>query len=148
MSLYSYVNLKMSTENPRSSLEDCTCSICMSIMIYPVTMPCQHELCKPCFKHNVEESSLFCPLCRLRISTWTRHASRTNTLVNESRWKQIRKLFPERVQRRLDGKDEDTDEQSKCNGLRTSASLIFMTLKVKPNLVTNPNPGLRLKPNP
>ncbi|XP_041351795.1 microtubule-associated protein futsch-like [Gigantopelta aegis] len=104
--------MAVAAEDPRSSLEDCTCPICISIMIFPVTMPCTHELCMPCFKHNVEESSLLCPLCRRRISTWTRLASRTNTLVNESRWKQIRELFPERVQRRLDGKDEDANEET------------------------------------
>lgn len=65
----------------------------------------------PCFKQTVEEASLSCPLCRTRISTWTRKASKSKTLVDQKRWEQIQRLFPARVQRRLDGLDDETDEE-------------------------------------
>jgi hypothetical protein len=76
----------------------------------------------PCFKQTLEEASMTCPLCRVRIATWARRAAKSKSLVNEKRWEQIQKLFPERVQRRLNGQDEDTDEEihekeeiSECN---------------------------------
>ncbi|KAK6195145.1 hypothetical protein SNE40_000629 [Patella caerulea] len=93
-----------------STLEDCICPICMYILIHPVTMPCQHELCMPCFKQNVEESSLLCPMCRTRIGTWARLSTKQNKLVNEKRWQEIQKLFPEKVQRRLQGIESEEDE--------------------------------------
>jgi hypothetical protein len=76
----------------------------------------------PCFEQTLEEASMTCPLCRVRIATWARRAAKSKSLVNEKRWAQIQKLFPERVQRRLNGQDEDTDEEihekeeiSECN---------------------------------
>ncbi|PVD18535.1 hypothetical protein C0Q70_21084 [Pomacea canaliculata] len=64
----------------------------------------------PCFKKNVEEGSFTCPLCRTRISNWARKATKNNTLVDQKRWEQVKKLFPEKVQRRLDGLDDETDD--------------------------------------
>ncbi|XP_050389178.1 NKAP family protein [Patella vulgata] len=93
-----------------ATLEDCICPICMNILIHPVTMPCQHELCMPCFKQNVEESSLLCPMCRTRIGTWARLSTKQNKLVNEKRWQEIQKLFPEKVKRRLEGVESEEDE--------------------------------------
>ncbi|ELU16865.1 hypothetical protein CAPTEDRAFT_89528, partial [Capitella teleta] len=86
---------------------DCACPVCLSVLIEPVTMPCDHELCMPCFKQNVEEANFTCPLCRKRISTWVRRATRTNSLVNTKRWCQIQKAFPDKVQKRLQGVEDD-----------------------------------------
>ena len=91
------------------SLEENTCPVCMYILIQPVTMPCNHELCLPCFKQNVEEANFCCPMCRLRISTWARKASRNKVLVNQERWQEIMRLFPEKVTKRLNGIDDDED---------------------------------------
>ena len=93
-------------------LSDCICPICLYIYIEPVTMPCGHELCVCCFKKNVQEASLSCPMCRMRISTWTRRAVRHNKLVNAERWQEIQRQFPEKVEKRLLGiDDEETDER-------------------------------------
>ncbi|XP_012934808.1 uncharacterized protein LOC101849113 [Aplysia californica] len=94
------------------SKEECTCPICMCIMIEPVTMPCRHSLCMPCYRQTVEKASLTCPICRLRISVWARKASKQNNLVDEAKWQAIQRAFPGKVQRRLDEKDvsEDDDE--------------------------------------
>ncbi|KAL8623947.1 hypothetical protein ACOMHN_047167 [Nucella lapillus] len=100
------------SQSKKEYLEDCMCTICLCILIHPVTLPCGHELCMPCFKQSVEEANLSCPLCRTRISTWARKATRNNCLVNQKRWEQIQKLFPQRVQRRLDGLDDETDEET------------------------------------
>ena len=97
--------------------KDCICSICMDIMIKPVTMPCNHDLCLHCFTLNVYETSLSCPFCRMRISVWTRRNAKVNTLVNQTLWKQIKKSFPSKVKKRLnhmldDSIDEGTDKMS------------------------------------
>lgn len=86
---------------------DFTCPICLQILIEPVVMPCEHELCKPCFKQNVEEANFLCPLCRMRISSWARKNSRSGTLVNLKRWEQIQKLFPEKCKKRLRGEEDE-----------------------------------------
>jgi hypothetical protein len=67
-------------------------------------MPCHHELCLPCFKLMTDQTSLLCPICRLRISTWSRNASNSNSLVNTTRWEQIQRKFPSEVKNRIDGK--------------------------------------------
>ncbi|XP_060075027.1 E3 ubiquitin-protein ligase RNF169-like [Ylistrum balloti] len=89
------------------AVEDCMCPICMSILIEPVTMPCTHTLCKPCFKQNVEEASLSCPLCRTRISVWVRRATKTGSLVNVKLWNDIKSTYGDKVERRLAGDDDD-----------------------------------------
>lgn len=89
------------------SYNDFTCPICLQILIEPVVMPCEHELCKSCFKQNVEEANFLCPLCRMRISSWARRNSRNGTLVNVKRWEQIQKLFPDKCQKRLRGEDDE-----------------------------------------
>lgn len=90
-----------------SSFTDFTCPICLQILIEPVVMPCEHELCRSCFKQNVEEANFLCPLCRMRISSWARQNSRKGTLVNVKRWEQIQRLFPEKCQKRLRGEDDE-----------------------------------------
>ena len=89
------------------SSADFTCPICLQILIEPVVMPCEHELCGPCFKQNVQEANFLCPLCRMRISSWARRNSRNGTLVDLNRWKQIQKLFPKKCQKRLRGEDDE-----------------------------------------
>ena len=97
----------LGTNSPSLRLSECLCPICMSILIEPVTMPCNHELCMPCFKQNVEEANFTCPMCRLRISNWARRSSRENRLINKKRGQEILAAFPEQCRRRLDGDDED-----------------------------------------
>ena len=88
----------------------------MCIYVEPVTMPCTHTLCMPCFKHNVEATSLTCPLCRKRISSWARRAARDKTLVNDALWNKIQSMFPDKVEKRLDGDDEEDDAE--INGIK------------------------------
>ncbi|XP_064638397.1 uncharacterized protein LOC135494397 [Lineus longissimus] len=95
------------------------CPICLSILIEPVSLPCKHVLCMPCFRSNIEESSMCCPMCRVRIATWSRQASRKKCLVDEKRWQQIKTLFPDHVQKRLDGTD-DTDEDLRASSRASS----------------------------
>jgi E3 ubiquitin-protein ligase RNF168 len=93
-----------SDSNLNLSLNDCTCPICLEILVEPVKMPCSHELCLPCFKAMTDKTNFLCPMCRMRISTWSRSAANTNTLVDETRWAQIKAAFPREVRIRLEGK--------------------------------------------
>ena len=51
------------------------CSICLEILVEPITMPCKHRMCKPCFAKNLELTNLHCPFCKKRIGTWCRQVS-------------------------------------------------------------------------
>ncbi|NXO30973.1 RN168 ligase, partial [Cisticola juncidis] len=87
------------------SLSDCLCQICMEIFMEPVTLPCSHTLCNSCFQMTVEKASLSCPFCRRRVSSWARHNTRRNTLVNWELWEKIQKNYPEECERRMNGQD-------------------------------------------
>ncbi|KAK6295597.1 hypothetical protein J4Q44_G00333100 [Coregonus suidteri] len=72
----------------------------------PVTLPCGHTFCKPCFLETVDKSNLCCPLCRKRVSTWARLNGRNKTLVNDELWRRVQVEFPMQCQRRLSGQEE------------------------------------------
>lgn len=74
-------------------------------------MPCTHTLCMPCFKQNVEETSLTCPICRTRISVWARRAAKSGTLVNTKLWSDIRSKFGDKVDKRLTGEDDEDEDE-------------------------------------
>ncbi|KAI7800915.1 E3 ubiquitin-protein ligase rnf168 [Triplophysa rosa] len=86
---------------------DCVCPICLDILLEPVTLPCTHTFCKPCFLETVDKSNMCCPLCRKRVSTWARLHSRNKTLINMELWKRIQNAFPEQCERRLQGIEDD-----------------------------------------
>nr|8UQ8_A Chain A, E3 ubiquitin-protein ligase RNF168,Ubiquitin-conjugating enzyme E2 D3,Histone H2B type 2-E,Histone H2A type 1-B/E [Homo sapiens]8UQ8_a Chain a, E3 ubiquitin-protein ligase RNF168,Ubiquitin-conjugating enzyme E2 D3,Histone H2B type 2-E,Histone H2A type 1-B/E [Homo sapiens] len=85
------------------SLSECQCGICMEILVEPVTLPCNHTLCKPCFQSTVEKASLCCPFCRRRVSSWTRYHTRRNSLVNVELWTIIQKHYPRECKLRASG---------------------------------------------
>nr|XP_019961118.1 PREDICTED: E3 ubiquitin-protein ligase RNF168 isoform X2 [Paralichthys olivaceus] len=91
------------------SLEDCRCPVCLEIIIEPVTLPCTHTLCKVCFLETVDKSTLCCPMCRKRVSSWARLNSRNNTLVDQQLWHQIQSSFPLQCERRLKGQEDEDD---------------------------------------
>lgn len=86
------------------SITDCTCPICLEILIEPVVLPCKHELCLPCFNEMTDMTNYLCPMCRMRISTWARAATNNKTLVNTDRWNQIKRAFPKEIKDRKEGK--------------------------------------------
>ncbi len=101
------VHLNNQSPTLNLSISDCTCPICLEILVEPVVLPCKHELCLPCFSGMTDKTNFLCPMCRMRISTWSRTASKTNTLVNIERWNQIRKAFPNEVNDRIEGKSAE-----------------------------------------
>ena len=94
---------------------DCLCPICLEIFLEPVTLPCAHTFCKPCFLETVDKANLCCPLCRKRVSTWARLNGRNKTLINLELWKRIQDAFPTQCQRRLNGIDDEEDINSMCS---------------------------------
>ncbi|XP_008062418.1 E3 ubiquitin-protein ligase RNF168 [Carlito syrichta] len=89
------------------SLSECQCQICMEILIEPVTLPCNHTLCNPCFQSTVEKASLYCPFCRRRVSSWTRYHARRNSLINMELWKTIQKHYPKECKLRASGQESE-----------------------------------------
>lgn len=94
---------------------DCLCPICLEIFLEPVTLPCTHTFCKPCFLETVDKANICCPLCRKRVSTWARLNGRKKTLVNTELWMRIQDAFPTQCQRRSSGLDDEEDMSSKWN---------------------------------
>lgn len=92
---------------PRS---ECMCGICREILLEPVTLPCNHTLCHPCFQLTVEKASLCCPYCRQRVSNWARKNARSRTLVDKELWEIIQRQYPEECERRARGQDTIEDE--------------------------------------
>ncbi|KAJ7995226.1 hypothetical protein DPEC_G00242340 [Dallia pectoralis] len=91
------------------SRAECLCPVCLEIFMEPVTLPCHHSFCKPCFLETVDKANMCCPLCRKRVSTWARLNSRKKTLVNEELWLQVQATFPVQCQRRLSGQEEEEE---------------------------------------
>lgn len=99
------------------ALSECQCPICMEILVEPVTLPCSHTLCNPCFRATVEKASLYCPFCRRRVSSWTRYHTRRNSLINMELWELIQKHYPKECKRRASGQEpEEIDED--CQPVR------------------------------
>lgn len=86
-------------------LKDVVCSICQSILIEPVTLPCNHFFCRHCFNGSVENNALCCPLCRLRIGSWLRTATKQKNLVNVELWEYIQSKFSKEIDVKLKGED-------------------------------------------
>ncbi|XP_023560492.1 E3 ubiquitin-protein ligase RNF168 isoform X2 [Octodon degus] len=89
------------------TLSECQCPICMEILVEPVTLPCRHTLCNPCFRATVEKASLYCPFCRRRVSSWTRYHTRRNSLINTELWDLIQKHYPTECKRRASGQESE-----------------------------------------
>ncbi|XP_056139504.1 E3 ubiquitin-protein ligase rnf168 [Lampris incognitus] len=93
------------------SRDECLCPVCLEIFLEPVTLPCGHTFCKPCFLETVDKATLCCPMCRKRVSTWARLNSRKQTLVNDELWRQVQAAFPLQCQRRLIGQEGGQEEE-------------------------------------
>lgn len=91
-------------------LNDVICSICQSILVEPVTLPCFHDFCQRCFNGSIENNSLCCPLCRLRIGSWLRSATKQKNLVNFKLWEYIKNNFVYEIDKKLKGEDINLSE--------------------------------------
>uniref|UniRef100_A0A3B3ZDV5 RING-type E3 ubiquitin transferase n=1 Tax=Periophthalmus magnuspinnatus TaxID=409849 RepID=A0A3B3ZDV5_9GOBI len=96
----------------------CLCPICLEIFMEPVTLLCTHTFCKVCFLESVDKSTLCCPLCRKRVSTWVREHSRNNSLVNEALWERIQREFPQSAERRREEEHTGKRREEEHTGKR------------------------------
>ncbi|KAF5307781.1 hypothetical protein FQR65_LT06652 [Abscondita terminalis] len=92
------------------TLNDVLCPICRSILIEPVSLPCNHGFCSSCFEGTVANTNLVCPLCRIRIGSWLRTSRKDNKMINNALWNVIQKSFPKQVKNKLDGVEEYQEE--------------------------------------
>uniref|UniRef100_A0A8C6MVA1 RING-type E3 ubiquitin transferase n=1 Tax=Mus spicilegus TaxID=10103 RepID=A0A8C6MVA1_MUSSI len=90
------------------SLEDCRCLLCMEFLIEPITLPCNHTVCKSCFKALLRKTNLSCPFCRSLISSWARHHIHINSLINKELWGRLQTQYPEECRHRLSGEELST----------------------------------------
>ncbi|XP_053671001.1 uncharacterized protein LOC128721289 [Anopheles nili] len=97
-SVSSNLNTTSSTFNyDNLQLDDILCSVCQSVLIEPVVLPCQHLFCRNCLHYTAVKTNLHCPCCRKRFGTWYRNASRANELVHEQLWHAIQNQFREHL---------------------------------------------------
>nr|CAD7443805.1 unnamed protein product [Timema bartmani] len=99
----------------RLTLVDVMCPVCRGIFIEPVTLPCHHGLCLQCFERTMEETSLTCPMCRKRVGSWLRTATKDGKLVNDHLWAVIQQKFPKQVHAKLNGEDDGLEEKVVTN---------------------------------
>jgi len=69
------------------------CSVCFEPITEPVVFPCQHEICASCFHENLRAANFYCPICRLRISSWAR--KRVYDPVDKKRKKELASTMTE-----------------------------------------------------
>ncbi|XP_043490446.1 uncharacterized protein LOC122516579 [Polistes fuscatus] len=91
------------------NIRDLMCPVCRGLLIEPVTLPCTHNLCLRCLKGTFEHNSLSCPLCRVRVGSWLRTATKSETLVNNALWDLIRTKFPKEVENKYNGDDGESE---------------------------------------
>jgi len=104
-------------DHPESlTLADVQCTACMGIFIEPVTLPCNHAMCKECFQRTIDNNPLSCPLCRKYIGGWIRKAQKTGKLVNDNLWFYVQTYFAPHVQKKLAG-EEDEEMEGLCFSL-------------------------------
>ncbi|EFA12951.1 uncharacterized protein LOC103314904 [Tribolium castaneum] len=90
-------------DSKKLSANDVICPICRSILIRPITLPCSHGFCSSCFDTTTENSNVVCPLCRVRVGSWLRSATKSKKIVNETFWQAIQDSFPLQVKNKLKG---------------------------------------------
>jgi hypothetical protein len=59
----------------------------------------------------MKETSFTCPMCRKRIGSWLRAATKEHNLVNNELWAIIQNRFPDQVQAKLSGEDDGVEER-------------------------------------
>ncbi len=87
----------------KEEMDSFGCPICLEILFEPITMPCSHKMCKPCFAKNLELTNMHCPFCKKRIGTWCRRAKNMDTLIDKPLWETIQSKFPNELEARLAG---------------------------------------------
>uniref|UniRef100_A0A8C8UPA3 RING-type E3 ubiquitin transferase n=1 Tax=Peromyscus maniculatus bairdii TaxID=230844 RepID=A0A8C8UPA3_PERMB len=98
------------------TLDDCQCLLCMEFLIEPITLPCNHTVCKSCFKALLRKTFLSCPFCRTRVSSWARYHTHISSLINKELWERIQAQYPEECSRRSPEEDNGLGNIGKWEG--------------------------------
>lgn len=88
-------------------INDCTCAICLDVLIEPLLTPCQHEMCLECFQSMRGDSlrQFECPLCRRPCVEWAKKVAANGKMhINVNRWVTIKQTFGEEVRNKLSGR--------------------------------------------
>ncbi|KYM93973.1 PREDICTED: uncharacterized protein LOC108781711 [Cyphomyrmex costatus] len=127
------LDLTVSRTTADVHLRDLTCPICRGILIEPVTLPCTHNLCLRCLQGTFQHNSLTCPLCRVRVGSWLRTATKSETLVNHGLWQLIRSKFPKEVENKHNGEEGDLglDADYTANRILSAAGEIHREYKAQ-----------------
>ncbi|XP_074109394.1 uncharacterized protein LOC141534145 isoform X1 [Cotesia typhae] len=96
--LYDLTMTHAASADNNINFSDLMCPVCRGILIEPVTLPCDHNLCLRCLKGALKHNSLSCPMCRVRVGSWLRTATKSETLVNNNLWEFIRSNYPKEIQ--------------------------------------------------
>nr|CAB3265635.1 ZF(RING)-238 zinc finger protein [Phallusia mammillata] len=91
---------------------DAMCPICLEILVEPVTLCCDHDLCKVCYENHFLKGDFKCPLCKTRLNSWARKKAKYGTMVNEEKWKQIQEQFGSLIERKESGQDTHQEFRS------------------------------------
>jgi hypothetical protein len=94
------------TPPPPLDLDECTCSICIDVLVEPVSLPCKHEFCLNCI-FNATNAELYfsnCPLCRKLVPNSLLREKNRSKLVNANRWAQIQKAFDAEIRNKQNAK--------------------------------------------
>ena len=86
----------------RWDLDDCTCSICIDILVEPVALPCKHEFCMSCIFNSINILQK-CPLCRQIVPDSILREKNRAKLINQRRWCEIKTAFAAEIKNKSDG---------------------------------------------
>ena len=110
-------NANNSQANP--NLADFSCNICFEILVEPIKLPCNHELCLACFRSMIVSKNFLCPMCRKKIPQVYRKKRESNLrpFVDDSRWNTIKQTFPNEVEKRISDDRLKKEEEKRNNRL-------------------------------
>lgn len=92
-----------------NDIEQYICTICREILLDPVTLPCNHTSCKDCLEQTLDNNKYQCFLCRKFIGSWYRNAKKRDLLINKELCNEIKKKFPDLIEKKLNGENINID---------------------------------------
>lgn len=95
-----------------NDIEQYICTICREILLDPVTLPCNHTSCKDCLEQTLDNNKYQCFLCRKFIGSWYRNAKKRDLLINKELCNEIKKKFPDLIEKKLNGENISKPEFS------------------------------------
>jgi len=110
---------KENANNSQANLADFSCNICFEILVEPIILPCNHELCLACFRSMIVSKNFLCPMCRKKIPQVYRKKRESNLrlFVDDSKLNTINQAFPHQVATRINEDRLKKEEERKSSRL-------------------------------